>query len=413
MDYRKLRINARRLKRTLEEMAKIGATPGGGVHRLALSPEDRQTRRRFVSWLRELHLEVIIDEMGNIFGKRTGKSPRLPAVMAGSHMDSQPYGGRFDGMYGVLGALEALRTLHENKIETERPVIIVNWTNEEGSRFPPAMMGSGVWAGKLKKAWAFARADARGKTFGEELKKIGFQGRVPAKKWPLQCYFELHIEQGPILEKKRKTIGVPKGIVGLRWGDIYVSGTSNQVGPTPMRGRNDALCAAAEMIVRVKQLPASMGGNMVATVGEIQNFPNSRNIIPGKTRFTVDLRSWDDVLTRRAWERLERDFRKIAAARGCTLKCEEIWNVPHTVFSEQLAEMIRETSACLGYSRLSMVSGAGHDASYISQVAPTAMIFVPSIGGRSHVEVENTKWEDCAAGANVLFHCLLAEALRK
>ncbi len=413
MDTQKLRINGRRLRRSLEEVAKIGGTPGGGVHRLALSAEDQKTRKLLLSWLRELKLEIRIDDMGNIFGERRGKDLRLPPVMTGSHMDSQPYGGRFDGMYGVMGALEVLRTLEENRIQTERSVILVNWTNEEGSRFSPAMMGSGVWAGKLKKNWIYERADVQGKKFGEELKKIGFQGTHPAKKWPLECYFELHIEQGPLLEKKKKTIGAPRGIVGLRWYDIYVEGTSNQTGPTPMKGRNDALCAAAEMILKVNELPEAMGGNMVATVGEIQNFPNSRNIIPGRVRFTVDLRSWDDRVVRKAWENLERSFRKISAHRGCRLECKEIWRIAHTPFAEELVGLVWETSGRLGYSRLPLVSGAGHDAAYIGQIAPTAMIFVPSIGGRSHVEVEKTTWEDCAAGANVLLHCVLEKARRR
>ncbi len=413
MEIYKFRINGRRLKQSLEEMAKIGATPGGGVHRLTLTAEDQKTRRLFISWLKELKLQIRIDEMGNIFGLRAGRNSRLSPVLTGSHMDSQPYGGRFDGMYGVMGALEVLRTIEENRIETERPVTIVNWTNEEGSRFSPAMMGSGVWAGELKKQWVYARTDLQGRTFGEELRKIGFQGPHPAKKWPLDSYFELHIEQGPVLEKKKRTIGVPRGIVALRWYDIYVEGISNQTGPTPMKGRKDALCAAAEMILKVNQLPGEMGGDMVATVGEIQNYPNSRNIIPGRVRFTVDLRSWNDDLVGRASKKLERSFRKIAAKRGCRLEARQIWNIAHTPFDEELRALVWNAAGELGYLRLPVVSGAGHDAAYIGRVAPTAMIFVPSIGGRSHVEVENTKWADCAAGANVLLRCLLDRAMRR
>ncbi len=365
----------------------------------------------FISWLREIGLEVIIDEMGNIFGKRAGRHDHLLPVMNGSHIDSQPYGGRFDGILGVMGALEAVRTIHENRIETDRAIMIVDWTNEEGSRFSPAMIGSGVWAGKLDREWAYARTDGQGHRFGDELKKIGFQGRHPSRSWPIQAYFELHIEQGPVLEKEKKRIGVPKGIVGLRWYDVSLDGTCNQAGTTPMEGRNDALCAAAEMILQVNQIPGKMGGNMVATVGEIHNFPNSRNVIPGSVRFTIDIRSWDDDLTTRAGEDLKRACADICARRGCSLRWAEIWNISHTVFDDRLVKMVWETAGQLGYSCHPMVSGAGHDASYMSQVSPTAMIFVPSIGGRSHAEVENTHWEDCEAGANVLLQCILESSL--
>ena len=413
MDLKKLRVNGKRLRNSLEEMAEIGATPRGGVQRLALSDEDKQARDRFVTWLRQIDLEVTIDEMGNIFGKRSGKNNDLPPVMSGSHIDSQPKGGRFDGILGVMASLEVMRTIHENRVETERPITIVDWTNEEGSRFAPAMVGSGVWVEKLKKEWVYARTDIRGKEFGEELQRIGYRGEMPAKKWPIHAYYEYHIEQGPILEKIGKTIGAPKGIVCLHWYDVHLEGTANQVGPTPMEGRNDALCAAAEMILKVNELPAKMGGNMVATVGEIHNYPNSRNIIPDRVHFTVDIRSWDDNLALRAWEEVRRDFQSIAQGRGCPIRIEETWRVEHSPFDENLVERVLNTAAHLGYSSYPMVSGAGHDASYLNMVAPTAMIFVPSIGGRSHVEVENTRWEDCEAGANVLLHCILQSSMEQ
>lgn len=410
---KEFRINGERLRATLEEMARIGATPGGGVQRLTLSDEDRQARDQFVGWLKELDLEVVIDEMGNIFGKRAGRNNDQPAVVTGSHIDSQPKGGRFDGILGVMGPLEVMRTLHENRIETQRPIVIVDWTNEEGSRFAPACVGSGVWAGKLEKEWVYQRADIHGKTFGKELERIGYKGAVPAKKWPVHAYFEYHIEQGPLLEGEGKLIGVPKGIVSIHWFDVYLEGTANQVGPTPMEGRNDALCAAAQMILKVNELPAKMGGNMVATVGEIQNFPNSRNIIPDKVHFTVDIRSWDDGLAIRAWEDLKKDFQAVAETRGCPIRLEETWRVEHAAFDEKLVNCVQQGAEHLGYSTRPMVSGAGHDASYMNMVAPTAMIFVPSIGGRSHVEVENTRWEDCEAGANVLLYCVMQSAMEK
>jgi N-carbamoyl-L-amino-acid hydrolase len=410
MDLKDLRVNGKRLQGSLEEMAKIGATPGGGVQRLTLTDEDNQARDLFVQWLKELDLEITIDEMGNIFGKRPGKNNDLPPVMSGSHIDSQPKGGRFDGILGVMGPLEALRTLHQNNVATERPIVIVDWTNEEGSRFAPAMVASGVWAGALERDWVYDRTDITGKRFEDELVRIGYKGSAPCQKWPVHCYYEYHIEQGPILEKEGKLIGAPKGILCLHWYDIYLEGEANQVGPTPMQGRHDALCAAAEMILKVNELPDRMGGNMVATVGEIQNYPNSRNIIPDKVHFTVDIRSWDDDHAIKAWGLARKDFEDIAARRGCPIKIEETWRVEHSPFDEKRVQMVLDAADALGYSNLHMVSGAGHDASYMNQVCPTAMIFVPSIGGRSHVEVEESRWEDCEAGANVLLHAMLQSA---
>lgn len=413
MRKRDLRVNASRLRQTIEDSAKIGTTSAGGLSRLALGDEDKLMRDLFVKWLREIELEVTIDEVGNIFGKRKGSNNILTPVMCGSHLDTQPKGGRFDGILGVLGALEALRTIHENNIITERPIIIADWTNEEGSRFAPAMQGSGVWTGALDLNWVYARKDICGKTLKGELERIGYNGGVPAKKIPLHSYYELHIEQGPLLELEQKTIGAPCGILCLHWYDIYLQGEANQVGPTPMAGRHDALCAAAEMILSTSLLPEKMGGNMVATVGEIQNNPNSRNIIPDGVHFTVDIRSWDDELALRAWDKLKEDFVNIAGRRGCPIKIEETWRVKHAEFDKALVQRVLDLAAELKFSTLPMVSGAGHDASYINHIAPTAMIFIPSIGGRSHVEVENSTWEDCAAGTNVLLHCLLETANEK
>jgi len=330
--------------------------------------------------------------------------------MSGSHLDSQPKGGRFDGVLGVMGALEVLRTLHENRVQTERPMVIANWTNEEGSRFAPAMVGSGVWAGALGRDWAYDRRDIAGRRLEDELSRIGYMGAVPCQYFPVHCYYELHIEQGPMLERRQKIIGAPKGILCIHWCDVHLSGEANQVGPTPMEGRHDALVAAAEMILKVRELPGRMGGDLVATVGEIHNHPNSRNIIPDRVHFTVDIRSWDDELTEHAWVRLRRDFEEIAARHGCPIRIEETWHVGHAPFDEKLVQRVLDVAAALGYPAMPWVSGAGHDASYTNRVCPTAMIFVPSIGGRSHVEVENTAWAHCEAGCNVLLHCLLRGA---
>jgi N-carbamoyl-L-amino-acid hydrolase len=306
--------------------------------------------------------------------------------------------------------LEVLRTLHEHNVQTERPIVIVDWTNEEGSRFAPAMVASGVWAGALDRDWAYARTDIDGKTLGGELERIGYKGQVPAKSHPAHCYYEYHIEQGPILQREGKVIGAPKGVVCLHWYDVYLEGEANQVGPTPMEGRHDALCAAAEMILKVNDLPERMGGNLVATVGELHNHPNSRNIIPDRVHFTVDIRSWDDDHALAAWERLEKDLRAIADKRGCPIRIEQTWKVKRAPFDETLVDRVLKTAEQLGYPALRMVSGAGHDASYMNQLMAAAMIFVPSIGGRSHVEVEDTSWVHCEQGANVLLHCMLASA---
>ncbi len=408
-----LRVDGKRLRQSLEEMASIGATLGGGVQRLALSDEDKRARDLLVQWLEGLELAVTVDAMGNIFGRRPGREDELAPVMSGSHLDSQPRGGRFDGALGVLGMLEVMRTLRDQKVETDRPLVLVDWTNEEGSRFSPAMVASGVWSGALDLQRAYDRSDIDGKKLGEELGRIDYRGELPCQKFPAHAYYEYHVEQGPRLEREGKIIGAPEGIVCLHWYDVYLKGEANQVGPTPMEGRHDALCAAAEMILQVNALPEKMGGNMVATVGEIHNQPNSRNVIPDAVHFTVDIRSWDDDLALRAWELLEKEFLAVAEQRGCPIEIEETWRVKHSSFDPTLVQRVLESAEKLGYPGLQMVSGAGHDASYLNQICPTAMIFVPSIGGRSHVEVERTTWEDCEAGANVLLHCVLESAAER
>jgi N-carbamoyl-L-amino-acid hydrolase len=405
-----LRVDGARLRRSLEAMAEIGATPGGGMHRLTLSDDDRRARDLLVAWLEAIGSRVEVDEMGNVFGRRPGRDDGLPPVMTGSHLDTQPRGGRFDGVLGVMGALEVLRTLHEHDLVTERPVVLVDWTNEEGSRFPPAMLASGVWAGALDRDWAWARTDADGFRFGDELARIGYRGSAPCESRPFHAYYELHIEQGPRLERERRVIGVPRGIVCLHWYDVCIEGKANQVGTTPMEGRSDALVTAAEMVLEVRDLPGKMGGGMVATVGELNVHPNSRNVVPGGAHITVDIRSWDDERALRAWELLQGEFRAIAARHGCGVRAEETWRVGHNEFAPELVARVRATAARLGYSTLDMESGAGHDAGYMATVGPTAMVFVPSVGGRSHVEVEETSWEDCESGANVLLQCVLASA---
>jgi N-carbamoyl-L-amino-acid hydrolase len=348
--------------------------------------------------------------MGNVFGRRAGSSDDLPPVLMGSHLDSQPKGGRFDGALGVLGALEVLRTLADHGVRTERPLMLVDWTNEEGSRFSPAMVASGVWAGALERDWAWARADAAGARLGDELVRIGYRGDLPCAAAPFHAYYELHIEQGPRLEREGASIGVPRGVVCLHWYDVVVWGASDHVGSTPMESRRDSLAAAAEMIGTVRAAALQQGGDLVATVGELRNHPNSRNVIPGETAFTVDVRAWDDELALRVWDELSADFAAAAARHGCELRADVTWRVAHTEFDAPLVELVGATAARLGHATLPMVSGAGHDASYAALAGPAAMIFVPSAGGRSHVEEEATSWQDCAAGADVLLGCVLEAA---
>jgi N-carbamoyl-L-amino-acid hydrolase len=405
-----LRVDGARLRRSLEEMAAIGATAGGGVHRLTVSDEDRRARDLLVSWLADAGAAVTVDDMGNVFGRRAGTEESLAPVLTGSHLDSQPLGGRFDGTLGVVGALEVLRTLRDHAVQTRRAVELVDWTNEEGSRFPPAMMASGVWAGALDRGWACARTDVDGRRFGDELERIGYRGPAPCVRRPFHAYYELHVEQGPRLERAERTIGVPCGVVCLHWYDVHVEGIANQVGPTPMEGRADALVAAAGMVLAVQDVPAKLGGGLVATVGELHVTPNSRNVVPGRARFTIDIRSWDDELALAAWESLRPEFARIAAGQGCTVSTEEVWRVQHNEFAPGLVARVRDTARRLGFSTLDLESGAGHDATYLATLGPTAMVFVPSVGGRSHVELEETSWEDCEAGANVLLQCILASA---
>ena len=391
-------------------MAEIGATPGGGVERLALTSEDKRARDFLVTRLNEMGLDVTIDEMGNIFGTRRGSDDSSSPVMTGSHADTQPRGGRFDGILGVVAGLEVLQTLADRGIETRRPVTLVVWTNEEGSRFPPAMMASGVWAGRLELERAWRTADVDGAVFGDELERIGYKGSAPCASWPFHSYFELHIEQGPMLERTGRLIGVPKGILSLNWYDIYVDGQADHAGTTPMDARHDALVAAAEMILKVRELPAKLGGDTVATVGELHNRPNSRNVIPEAVRFSVDIRTWDDGLAQRSWEDLEADVTAIAARHGCLVRAESTGHAEHSEFAPHLVERVRTVAESLGFDTLPMVSGAVHDAGCVATAGPAAMIFVPSVGGRSHVEVEETSWDDCEAGANVLLHCVLRSA---
>ncbi len=405
-----LKINADRLWGSLMEMAKIGATPKGGVCRLALTDLDKQGRDLFVQWCKEAGCTVKVDAMGNIFARRPGRNNNLAPVGTGSHLDSQPTGGRFDGVYGVLAGLEVIRTLNDLGIETERPVEASVWTNEEGSRFAPAMVASGVYAGVFTLDYGLSRADADGKTMGEELARIGYAGTEPVGGRPVHAFFETHIEQGPILEAEGQTIGVVTDAQGQRWYELVLTGQESHAGPTPMGVRRDALLGAARVIQLVNEIGLAHAPVAVSTVGMINSYPNSRNVIPGKVFLTVDFRCPDnDELTKMDAE-LKTGVARIAAAGKLEFDLKQIFQYDCVHFDESCVQMVREGAQALGYTARNIVSGAGHDACYMSKVTPTAMIFVPCIGGISHNEIEDAKPEWIAAGGNVLLRAMLAKA---
>jgi len=404
-----LKIDAARLWDSLMEMARIGATPKGGVCRLTLTDLDRQGRDRFARWARDAGCTLKIDAVGNMIVRRAGRDPRRPAVMTGSHLDSQLTGGKFDGAYGVLAGLEVLRTLNDLAIETDAPVEVVVWTNEEGSRFAPAMMGSGTYAGVFPLQETLARKDQEGTTFGQALDAIGYRGQGLAEALPA-AYFEAHIEQGPILEAEGKTIGVVTGAQGQRWYEVTFTGQEAHAGPTPMARRRDALVGAARAVQLVNEIGHGFQPDACATVGMVQVHPNSRNVIPGRVWLTVDLRHPQDVRLTGMDARLRQGLAEIARAGGLELAIEQIWHFPATRFAPALVDAVRRGAERGGYAHRDIVSGAGHDAVYLARVAPTAMIFVPCEGGISHNEIENATPEDLGAGCTVLLHAMLEQA---
>jgi N-carbamoyl-L-amino-acid hydrolase len=407
LQIQNLQINAQRLWDTLMETARIGATPKGGICRLTLTDLDRAVRDWFKAQCEALGCTVTVDEVGNMFARRPGKSPALPPIAMGSHLDTQPTGGKFDGTLGVLGALEAMRTLHDLGYETNAPIEIVNWTNEEGARFAPAMLASGVFAGVFTPDYAYARNDRDGKTFGDELARIGYQGEEKAGAHKLAAMFELHIEQGPILEAEARMIGVVQGVQAVRWYEVTVTGEAAHTGATPMRLRKNALLGAARMIERIDAIAREHAPDAVGTVGLLENRPNSRNVVPGEVFFTVDFRHPDDTVL----DVLEAKFRaalaEILPPLALSYSEARIWHSPAVKFSPELIECVRIGTHKAGLKSRDMISGAGHDAAYVARVAPTTMIFVPCAGGISHNEAESTSFDECAAGAQVLLNAVL------
>ena len=405
-----LAIDADRLWASLMELAQLGATEKGGVRRLALSPLDGQARDLFIRWCEQAGCSVTVDAIGNLFARRSGEDDSLPPIVTGSHLDTQPSGGRFDGNYGVMAGLEVLRTLQAHGVRTRAPVEVAVWTNEEGSRFTPVMMGSGVFAGAFTLEHALAQQDLDGISVAQALQQIGYAGKAPVGGRRLGAYFEAHIEQGPILEDTGNVLGVVVGGLGLRWYDVVVGGQDAHAGPTPMRLRRDALLAAARMVTEVNAIAQRYQPDGRTTVGFMQVRPNSRNVIPGEVRFSVDMRhAQDDRL-----DAMEQELRmlcgQVAADAQCAASVERVASYPACRFDPACVDAVRRAAARLQLRHMDIVSGAGHDAIYVARVCPTAMIFVPCEGGISHNEIENAKPGDLAAGANVLLQVMLERA---
>jgi beta-ureidopropionase / N-carbamoyl-L-amino-acid hydrolase len=405
-----IRINKQRLWNSLMEMGEIGGTEKGGCCRLALTDLDKQGRDLFVRWCEEAGCTVTVDKMGNIFARRPGQDDALPPVVTGSHLDTQPTGGKFDGVYGVLAGLEVIRTLNDHGIKTRAPIEASVWTNEEGSRFPPAMVSSGVFAGAFDLEYGLTRADLDGKTMGEELERIGYAGSAEVGGRPFKAFFEAHIEQGPILEDEGKQIGVVTDAQGQRWYELTLTGQESHAGPTPMPTRRDALVGAARIIDMVNRIGMENQPNACATVGLMQVFPNSRNVIPGQVFFTVDFRHPDAKVLEKMDQALREGAARIVEDLKLEMDFEQIWHSPPVPFDKECVASVRKATEALGFSHRDMVSGAGHDACYIARVAPTSMVFVPCEDGISHNEAERAAPDDLAAGCNVLLQAVLERA---
>ena len=404
-----LKVDGERLWQSLMELACIGATPKGGVKRITLTDLDRQGRDTFVKWAKGAGMAVRIDPIGNIFARRAGLDDSLPPVMTGSHLDTQPSGGKFDGAYGVMAGLEVVRTLNDLGIRTRAPIEVAAWTNEEGSRFVPTMMGSGVFASVYPIGDVLGQKDVDGVTVAEALKAIGYEG--DARTLKVGAYFEAHIEQGPILENTKTTIGVVQGALGQRWFDVEITGQDSHAGPTPMELRKDALLAASRLVIETNRVACSYPDNARATVGHLRVSPNSRNVVPGAVSMTLDVRNAKDETLLAMVEDLRKSAVRIAAETRCAVDVKEVLYFAPSHFDAKLVDSVRTSAKALGLSCRDIVSGAAHDAVYLNRVAPTAMIFVPCEGGLSHNELENARPDEIAAGASVLINAMVAAAV--
>jgi len=409
-----LHIDSDRLWQSLMDLAEIGGTAKGGVCRLALTDLDRQGRDLFVSWCRAAGLSVRVDAIGNIFARRAGTDPSRRAIAMGSHIDTQPTGGKFDGNFGVLAGLEVLRTLNDQNIQTTAPIEVVVWTNEEGSRFVPVMMGSGVFTEAFSLEYALAQQDTEGVSVGGELERIGYAGEQPAGEVPggmFDAYFEAHIEQGPVLEAYNLPIGVVPGALGQRWFDVTVTGMEAHAGPTPMDQRHDALLTAVRLVEQVNRIALNHAPHGRGTVGYLQVLPNSRNTIPGTVRFSVDFRALEDAdLAAMEAELRDACATLVAGDARLMIDLKQVVCFPPSHFDPACVASVRDAAQELGLPCMEVVSGAGHDAVYLADVTPTAMIFVPCKDGVSHNEIEDADPAHIAAGADVLLHAVLKHA---
>ena len=404
------RVNGDRLWESIMEMAKIGPGVAGGNNRQTLTDDDAKGRELFKSWCEKEGLAMGLDTMGNMFARREGTDPNALPVMVGSHLDTQPTGGKYDGVLGVLGGLEIIRTLNDLDIKTKHPIEIVNWTNEEGTRFAPPMLSSGVFASMHTEEWAYNREDSEGKKFGDELKRIGWRGEEPVGERKLHAFYELHIEQGPILEDENVDIGVVTHGQGLNWLQVTLVGKESHTGSTPMPKRVNAGLGMARITQLVDEIALSHAPHAVGAFGHIDVYPNSRNIIPGKVVFTVDFRHPNKEVIQDMEDRMRKGAADIAEKIGLTMDIEKVGNFDPVEFDKDCVEKVRDAAKTLGYSHMNIVSGAGHDACWINRVAPTAMVMCPCVDGLSHNEAEEITKEWSTAGADVLFHAVVNTA---
>ncbi len=404
-----IELDRDRFVELMKTQAAIGSNGPQSLNRLALTDEDQAVRDWFVEQLEEAGLAIRVDEIGNIFGRRTGTDPDANPVLLGSHLDSQPNGGIYDGALGVIAALEFIHTLNDQDISTTHPIEIVNWTNEEGSRFEVSMMASGVWGGAFDLDEIYNLTDADGNRVESELERIGYKGSVPAEPQDTyDSYVELHVEQGPRLEATGSQVGVVTGVVGFHWGAATFTGESDHAGPTPMHHRHDALVAAADLITSIRRIPGSIGERTVGTVGVINASPNSINVIPGEVTVTWDTRDPHDEGVDAAVERIKQEATAAAAREGISVALEDRMQAPSVEFDSRVINTVEESATALGYDSMRMLSGAGHDATYVSNVCDTGMVFAVSEDGKSHSPAEYTSWDDCYAAANTLASTALA-----
>ncbi len=406
-----LRINADRLWDSLMEMAQIGPGIAGGNNRQTLTDEDGEGRALFQAWCEEAGCQMGLDQMGNMFAMRSGTDPDALPVYVGSHLDTQPTGGKFDGVLGVLGGLEVIRSLNDLDVKTKHPIVVTNFTNEEGTRYAPAMLSSGVFAGVHAKDWAYDRVDAEGKSFGDELKRIGWCGDEEVGTRKIHAFFELHIEQGPILESEGNDIGVVTHGQGLSWTQVTIIGKDSHTGSTPMPMRKNAGLGMARILEKVDNIAWSHKPHAVGAAGHIDVYPNSRNVIPGKVVFTVDFRSPNLEVIESMEERLHTEGQKIADEMDLEILFEKVGGFNPVTFDPKCVMAVRNAAERLGYKHQNIISGAGHDACWINKVAPTAMIMCPCVDGLSHNEAEDISKEWATAGTDVLLHAVVETAI--